>query len=71
LPAPVRILRRLTRGNRQSRQRVGVRRVTIASLAGPPSGEYLPELADIRSAGRKLTDEEWTEVRARHDQYPA
>jgi hypothetical protein len=29
------------------------------------------ELADIRSVGRKLTEEEWIEVWARHDQYPA
>jgi hypothetical protein len=28
-------------------------------------------LADIRSAGRKLTEEEWIEVWARHGQYPA
>jgi hypothetical protein len=32
---------------------------------------YFTELADIRSAGRKLTEEEWIEVWARHDQYPA
>ncbi len=33
--------------------------------------EYFSELAEIRSAGRTLTDEEWIEVWARHDQYPA
>jgi hypothetical protein len=37
----------------------------------PPREEYFQELADIRSAGRKLTEEEWIEVWARHDQYPA
>ncbi len=29
---------------------------------------YFEELADIRSSGRTLTDEEWAELFARHDQ---
>ena len=43
----------------------------IVFAPGPPREEYFRELADIRSAGRKLTEEEWIEVWARHDQYPA
>jgi DNA-binding PadR family transcriptional regulator len=38
---------------------------------GPPREKYFTELADIRSAGRRLTEEEWIELWARHDQYPA
>jgi mannose-6-phosphate isomerase-like protein (cupin superfamily) len=30
--------------------------------------KYFEELAEIRLAGRELTDEEWTELFARHDQ---
>jgi hypothetical protein len=26
---------------------------------------------DVRSSGRTMTDEDWLEVWARHDQYPA
>ena len=36
-----------------------------------PAREYFTELAEIRSAGRKLTEEEWIAMWARHDQYPA
>jgi mannose-6-phosphate isomerase-like protein (cupin superfamily) len=46
-------------------------RMLILFAPGPPREEYFTELADIRSAGRKLTEEEWVEVWARHDQYPA
>ena len=46
-------------------------RMLILFAPGPPREEYFSELAEIRSAGRKLTDEEWIEVWARHDQYPA
>jgi hypothetical protein len=43
----------------------------IMFAPGPPREEYFTELGDIRSAGRKLSEEEWIEVWARHDQYPA
>ena len=46
-------------------------RMLILFAPGPPREEYFSELAEIRSAGRTLTDEEWIEVWARHDQYPA
>jgi mannose-6-phosphate isomerase-like protein (cupin superfamily) len=46
-------------------------RMLILFAPGPPREEYFSELAEIRSAGRKLTDEEWIELWARHDQYPA
>jgi hypothetical protein len=46
-------------------------RMLILFAPGPPREEYFTELADIRSAGRRLTEEEWIEVWARHDQYPA
>lgn len=32
---------------------------------------YFEELADIVATGRTLSDDEWVEVWARHDQYPA
>ena len=41
----------------------------ILFAPGPPREEYFTELTEIRSAGRKLTEEEWVEVWARHDQY--
>ena len=37
----------------------------ILFAPGPPREKYFTELADIRSAGRKLTEEEWIEVWAR------
>ena len=40
----------------------------ILFAPGPPREEYFSELAEIRSAGRTLTDEDWIEVCARHDQ---
>jgi oxalate decarboxylase/phosphoglucose isomerase-like protein (cupin superfamily) len=46
-------------------------RMLILFAPGPPREQYFQELADIRSAGRKLSEEEWIEVWARHDQYPA
>ena len=46
-------------------------RMLILFAPGPAREKYFTELADIRSAGRKLTEEEWLEVWARHDQYPA
>ncbi|MEV5413097.1 cupin domain-containing protein [Thermopolyspora sp. NPDC052614] len=36
---------------------------------GAPREAYFQELADIAASGRQLTDEEWTELYARHDQY--
>jgi hypothetical protein len=36
-----------------------------------PREEYFTELADIRSSGRTMIDEDWIAVWARHDQYPA
>ena len=36
----------------------------------PPRENYFTELAEIRQSGRILTDEEWLELWARHDQYP-
>ena len=38
-------------------------RSAILFAPGPPREEYFTELADIRSAGRKLTEEEWIEAR--------
>jgi oxalate decarboxylase/phosphoglucose isomerase-like protein (cupin superfamily) len=38
---------------------------------GAPRERYFEELAEIAASGRTLTAEEWTEVWARHDQYPA
>lgn len=43
----------------------------ILFAPGAPREEYFRELADISTTGRKLTDEEWTELLARHDQYSA
>ena len=38
---------------------------------GPLREQYFTELADIRSSGRTMTDQDWIAVWARHDQYPA
>jgi mannose-6-phosphate isomerase-like protein (cupin superfamily) len=38
---------------------------------GAPREPYFEELAEIRSAGRQLSPEEWTELYARHDQFIA
>ena len=38
---------------------------------GAPRETYFRELADISSSGRVLSDEEWTDLFARHDQYRA
>jgi hypothetical protein len=46
-------------------------RMLILFAPGPPREKYFQELAEIRSSGRTLTDEDWIEVWARHDQYPA
>jgi mannose-6-phosphate isomerase-like protein (cupin superfamily) len=36
---------------------------------GRPREAYFEELAEIARTGRQLSDEEWTELLARHDQY--
>lgn len=41
----------------------------ILFAPGPPRERYFRELAEIRESGRSLSDEEWTEFLARHDQY--
>jgi mannose-6-phosphate isomerase-like protein (cupin superfamily) len=41
----------------------------ILFAPGPPRERYFQELAEITATGRKLSDEEWTELFARHDQY--
>ena len=41
----------------------------ILFAPGAPRETYFRELADISSSGRVLSDEEWTDLFARHDQY--
>jgi len=41
----------------------------ILFAPGPPREKYFLELAEIRESGRGMSDEEWTEFLARHDQY--
>lgn len=41
----------------------------ILFAPGAPREDYFEELAEIFSSGRTLSDEEWTELFARHDQY--
>jgi mannose-6-phosphate isomerase-like protein (cupin superfamily) len=41
----------------------------ILFAPGAPREAYFEELAEIARTGRRLTDEEWTELYARHDQY--
>jgi oxalate decarboxylase/phosphoglucose isomerase-like protein (cupin superfamily) len=36
---------------------------------GKPREGYFEELAEIARTGRQLSDDEWTELLARHDQY--
>jgi mannose-6-phosphate isomerase-like protein (cupin superfamily) len=43
----------------------------ILFAPGAPREEYFRELAAIRDGGRMLTEDEWTEFFARHDQYRA
>src|SRR5262245_42384220 len=43
----------------------------ILFAPGAPREAYFRELADISSSGRVLSDEEWTDLFARHDQYRA
>jgi len=41
----------------------------ILFTPGAPRERYFEELAEISDSGRQLSDEEWTELYARHDQY--
>ncbi|GAA1821711.1 cupin domain-containing protein [Planosporangium flavigriseum] len=41
----------------------------ILFAPGAPREGYFEALAEITRTGRQLTDEEWTELYARHDQY--
>jgi mannose-6-phosphate isomerase-like protein (cupin superfamily) len=41
----------------------------ILFAPGAPRERYFEELADIARSGRQLSEEEWTELYARHDQY--
>lgn len=41
----------------------------ILFAPGAPRESYFESLARIASSGRQLTDEEWTDLFARHDQY--
>jgi mannose-6-phosphate isomerase-like protein (cupin superfamily) len=43
----------------------------ILFAPAPPREKYFLELAEIRETGRILSDDEWTEFFARHDQYRA
>ena len=43
----------------------------ILFAPGPPRERYFEELAEIGNSGRQLSDDEWIELWARHDQYPA
>lgn len=41
----------------------------ILFTPGAPREGYFEELADINTTGRQLSDEEWTELFRRHDQF--
>jgi mannose-6-phosphate isomerase-like protein (cupin superfamily) len=41
----------------------------ILFAPGAPRELYFEELASISASGRQLSDEEWTQLYARHDQY--
>jgi uncharacterized RmlC-like cupin family protein len=43
--------------------------ILILFSPGPPREEYFRELAEIRASGRQLSDDEWTDLYTRHDQY--
>jgi mannose-6-phosphate isomerase-like protein (cupin superfamily) len=43
----------------------------ILFAPGAPREDYFRELAEIRHSGRTLTEDEWTEFLAQHDQYSA
>lgn len=41
----------------------------ILFTPGSPREAYFRELAEIRASGRTLSDDEWTDLYTRHDQY--
>ena len=41
----------------------------ILFAPGAPRERYFEELAEIAASGRELSQEEWTDLYARHDQY--
>ena len=43
----------------------------ILFVPGPRREEYFLELVDVVTNDRTLSEEEWRELWARHDQYPA
>ena len=43
----------------------------ILFAPGAPRETYFRELAEIAATGRTLSEEEWTDLYARHDQYRA
>jgi len=43
----------------------------ILFAPGAPLERYFEELAEMAATGRTLSTEEWIELWARHDQYPA
>lgn len=43
----------------------------ILFAPAPPRERYFRELAEIRDSGRTLTEQEWTDFFAEHDQYRA
>ncbi len=45
-------------------------RMLILFAPGAPREEYFRELAANAAAGRELSEQEWAELLARHDQYP-
>jgi mannose-6-phosphate isomerase-like protein (cupin superfamily) len=45
--------------------------LVMLSAPGAPREDYFAELAEIISGRRTLTGEDWRELYARHDQYPA
>jgi mannose-6-phosphate isomerase-like protein (cupin superfamily) len=42
----------------------------ILFAPGPPREKYFTALAEIRASGQTLSEQEWLELWARHDQYP-
>jgi mannose-6-phosphate isomerase-like protein (cupin superfamily) len=43
--------------------------ILILFAPGAPRETYFEELAEVRRSGRRLSEAEWTELYARHDQY--
>ena len=41
----------------------------ILFVPGAPREAYFAALAEITASGRQLSEEEWTELYRRHDQY--